>query len=191
MSKGEEKRTLILKTAVRLFSHKGYFGTGLTELLDGCAIPKGSFYYYFPGGKEQLAAEVLRYAYEEMEAAIEANIFSVSQDAVEVFTGMLDRLAALFSRSHIFQSLVITFMGLEAVYISDALSREARRVYEQWQSCYQRKLLDCGYGEEEAGRYSLVLFTLIHGALISCWIKQDAGDLQRMKGELPHILRRV
>lgn len=189
MGKGDAKRELILKNAVRTFSHKGYFGTGLAELLADCQIPKGSFYYYFPNGKEQLAAEVLRYAYESMETRIEEDIFSFSRDAVVVFTRMLDHLTALFNRNHIFQSLVITFMGLEAVYISEALSHEVRQIYQQWQDCYKRKLLDCGYNDDEAGRYSLVLFTLVHGALISCWIKQDTIDLQRMKRELPHVLR--
>ena len=43
-----DKKDLILREAERLFSEKGYYGLGLTELLTACDIPKGSFYYYFP-----------------------------------------------------------------------------------------------------------------------------------------------
>lgn len=190
MAKRDEKREMVLKEAMRLFSHKGYFGTGINEILSACQIPKGSFYYYFPDGKEQLAAEVLHYAYETMEVGIFTGIFSISDsDALAVFTGMLDRLISLFDREHIYQSLVITFMGLESVYISERVSRAAREVYEKWQDLYRQKLLSCGYTPENAERYSLTLFTLVHGALISCWLKQDTVDMQRMKAELPHILR--
>lgn len=189
MAKRDEKRELILKEAMRLFSHKGYFGTGINEVLVACQIPKGSFYYYFPEGKEQLAAEVLRYAYETMAEGIRAEIFTVSdKDAVAVFTKMLDRLISLFSREHIYQSLAITFMGLESVYISNGVSQAAREVYELWQGLYREKLLSCGYAPADAKRHSLTLFTLVHGALISCWLKQDTGDMQRMKAELPSIL---
>lgn len=58
-----DKKDLILREAERLFSEKGYYGLGLTELLTACDIPKGSFYYYFPKGKMQLLQETLEYAY--------------------------------------------------------------------------------------------------------------------------------
>ncbi len=188
MGRSNDKRELILKNSARIFSHKGYFGTGVNEILTACNIPKGSFYHYFPGGKEQLAVEVLRFAYEEMVEGIKTNIFSVSDNAVDVFSYMLDHLSVIFNKRHIFESLVITFMGLESVYISEELSRESTRVYEQWQELYRLKLIDCGYSEEDAARYSLTLFTLVHGSLISCWIKQNTEDLQRMKQQLPFLL---
>ena len=64
------KKELILQEAERLFTEKGYYGLGLSELLARCKIPKGSFYYYFPGGKIQLIQEVLEYSYRNMEHAI-------------------------------------------------------------------------------------------------------------------------
>ena len=57
--KTNEKRLRILKSAANLIAQKGYYGVGLKEILDVCGIPKGSFYYFFPGGKNQLGVEVL------------------------------------------------------------------------------------------------------------------------------------
>ena len=188
MDRSTEKKTRILRAAAELFSHNGYSGTGIAEIVAACSIPKGSFYYYFPGGKEQLAAQVIRFAYDQMAEGIRAHIFSVSDDALTVFRAMLERLASLFSREHRFESLVITFMGLESVYISEEVARQARQVYEEWQQLYRDKLMACGYSPALAERCSLVLFTLVHGALISCWIKQDAGDLLRMRDQLSDLL---
>ena len=187
-NKSAEKKIRILRAAYELFSHNGYSGTGIAEIVTACQIPKGSFYYYFPRGKEQLASEVIRFAYEQMAAGIQAHIFSVSNDAREVFCGMLKHLTSRFSRDYQFASLVITFMGLEAVYISEEVSHQAKLVYEDWQNLYRDKLLSCGYSPSEADQYSLILFTLIHGALISCWIKQDTGDLLRMTEQIPALL---
>lgn len=188
MEKGIDKKELILKNAARLFACKGFSGVGIGEILKSCNIPKGSFYHYFPDGKEELAIELINYAYNNMENGIKNNIFSTSDDAVAVFSYMLDRLTNIFNKNHLFESLVITFMGLESVHISDRLSNESNKIYTRWQDLYRVKLLDCGYSEKEAQDYSLVLFTLIHGSLISCWVKQDTEDLQRIKKQLPLIL---
>ena len=55
--------------------------------------PKGSFYYFFPGGKNQLGVEVLNYAYERMEQGIQALIFPVSDNAEDVFVKMAHHIA--------------------------------------------------------------------------------------------------
>ena len=57
-----DKKTLILAEAERIFAEKGYYGLGLSELLKSCDVPKGSFYYYFPGGKKQLLQEALEFS---------------------------------------------------------------------------------------------------------------------------------
>ena len=58
--KTNEKRLRILKSAANLIAQKGYYGVGLKEILDVCGIPKGSFYYFFPGGKNQLNRRSLK-----------------------------------------------------------------------------------------------------------------------------------
>ena len=45
----------IIATAARLFAKQGYHGTGLNQITQESGAPKGSLYYYFPKGKEELA----------------------------------------------------------------------------------------------------------------------------------------
>ena len=59
MEKKRDARARALETAERLFRTQGYSATGLTQILEESGSPKGSFYFHFPGGKEQLAREVL------------------------------------------------------------------------------------------------------------------------------------
>lgn len=59
MEKTRDARTRALETAERLFRTQGYAATGLTQVLDESGSPKGSFYFHFPDGKQQLAREVL------------------------------------------------------------------------------------------------------------------------------------
>lgn len=185
----QEKREAILQTAAKIFAHKGYYGSGLQEILAACGIPKGSFYHYFPGGKEELAVELVRYAYERMEQGIQARLFSRSNDAVYIFSHMARHLAQRVTETdNQLVSLLMTFLGIESVYISPRLSRACADVYTRWQELYRNKLLLGGYDEEMARALSLSLFALVHGALISSWIKQDPSDLLAMEKTVPLLL---
>lgn len=192
MEKSSDKKTLILNEAAILFSKRGYFGVGLNEILSTCNIPKGSFYHYFPKGKNQLAVEVIHYAYHSMENGILTNLFSKSNNAAEVFMLMCNMLAKnVLEEDHLFQSLIITFMGIEATFISEELSKVSKDVYHQWENLYRNKLIECGYSSNQADIYAPLLCSLIHGSLISCWIKKDNHDLINLINVLPTLLPEI
>lgn len=48
------KREILLQNAEELILEFGYHQTGVNELIQKTGISKGSLYYYFPKGKEQL-----------------------------------------------------------------------------------------------------------------------------------------
>jgi len=52
-------RANILTAMARLIEKQGYHATGLNEIIRESGAPKGSVYYYFPGGKEQIGAEAI------------------------------------------------------------------------------------------------------------------------------------
>ena len=52
-------RARLLGSALLLFRRHGYHGVGLAEILSRAGVPKGSLYHHFPGGKEQIAVEVI------------------------------------------------------------------------------------------------------------------------------------
>ena len=53
-------RDRILYASAELFRRQGYAGTGLKQIATEARAPFGSLYHFFPGGKEQLADDVLR-----------------------------------------------------------------------------------------------------------------------------------
>lgn len=61
MQKNQNRNTLI-QAALKLFRRRGYAGVGVSEILLETGLPKGSLYYHFPGGKQQLAEEAIRSA---------------------------------------------------------------------------------------------------------------------------------
>lgn len=59
MAKISSAREDMLSVAVELFRARGYEGVGVAELLAKSNAPRGSLYFHFPGGKEQIGVEVV------------------------------------------------------------------------------------------------------------------------------------
>ncbi|MEO8954468.1 MAG: TetR/AcrR family transcriptional regulator [Ktedonobacteraceae bacterium] len=49
-------REQIIETTSTLLEAQGYHATGLNQILAESGAPKGSLYYYFPQGKEELTS---------------------------------------------------------------------------------------------------------------------------------------
>ena len=182
-----DKKELILSQAEKLFAEKGYYGLGLSELLKSCSIPKGSFYYYFPGGKIQLIQEVLEYSYARVRAAIE-RWAARSASALETFTLMADNLTIGIREKHHLTSMMLSMIAIESVYLDDEVNQTCKRIYCDWQRFYAECLEHFGCDPAHSRRKAQALFALMHGSLISSWIKQDPEDLQLAKQTLQDVL---
>ena len=60
----QDTRTRMLEKTATLLQHRGYYGTSLSDILEASAAPRGSLYFHFPGGKDQLVLEATRAAAE-------------------------------------------------------------------------------------------------------------------------------
>ncbi len=72
MPRRSDARPKAIATTARLLQEQGYAATGLEQVLAESGAPKGSFYFHFPGGKEQLAVEAVRASGELVAAVIES-----------------------------------------------------------------------------------------------------------------------
>ena len=167
---------MILREAEILFAEKGYYGLGLSELLGKCGVPKGSFYYYFPGGKIQLIQEVLKSSYQRMKDGITPKVLA-ERTACEAFQHMTQRLAAgVMVRRH-YPSMLMSMIAIESVYLDENVNATCKELYSDWQKMYVDFLVHFGMPPQDSVVKAQAIFALVHGSLISSWIKQDSTDL--------------
>ena len=72
--RGGASREAFIASTGRLLRRQGYAATGLNEIVSRSGAPKGSLYFHFPGGKEELAAAAMERTGEELRGAIAAVI---------------------------------------------------------------------------------------------------------------------
>ena len=95
MADDPNTRERILHTASGLFQRQGYHATGLNQVLAEGKAPKGSLYFHFPRGKEQLAAEAVTAGAHEVRDEL--------RDALDAARGPadgLDRKSTRLNSSH-------------------------------------------------------------------------------------------
>lgn len=174
-----KKKEFILVQAERLFSEKGYYGIGLTELLKACDIPKGSFYYYFPKGKLQLIQETLEHAFRHMEEGIRL-ILSQASTADEAFQHMLLSHADGIEQGRHYASHFVAMISIESVYLDPKIHETCKQIYRQWEQVYGDVLVGFGYSPEDTRSLVPQLFATIHGAMLIAWIHQDGSSLREL-----------
>src|ERR1700690_3670040 len=54
-----DSRTRFLETTARLLRERGYSATSMGDVVAASGAPKGSLYFHFPGGKDELVAEAI------------------------------------------------------------------------------------------------------------------------------------
>src|SRR5882757_10957988 len=72
MAKASDSKGKTLAAAAKLFRQQGYHGTALHDILEAGGSPRGSLYFHFPGGKEQIGEAALTLAGEAVARAIAA-----------------------------------------------------------------------------------------------------------------------
>lgn len=82
--KAAQNKEAILQAASRLYRERGIDGIGIGELARSTGLTHGGFYGQFPGGKEQLATEAMRRAFDP-----EVNRWHATGSITEIVEGYL------------------------------------------------------------------------------------------------------
>ena len=71
-----DSRERMLEAAISLMRRTGLSGAAMNEVIRQSHAPKGSMYHYFPGGKQQLAAEAIELYASRVREFLEATLSS-------------------------------------------------------------------------------------------------------------------
>lgn len=153
-------RDRVLYASAELFRRQGYAGTGLKQIAGHAAAPFGSIYHFFPGGKEQLAEEVLRTGGAFFLALYEAIVppaESFEQGIAAFFAGAAQTLET----TDYADACPIATVAGEIASTHDGLRAATADVFESWLAALSR---DLGGDRERA----IALLALLEGAFLLC-----------------------
>lgn len=176
MKSQSETKHNILVTASRLFRLQGYHATGLNQIIKESGAPKGSLYYYFPGGKEELAVEAIKVTNEICIKQLKESLFHVS-DPVAAVRSFFENFAKDFRDIEHFEGAPIGLMALETWLISEPLRKACQSAFDQWQRMLSDMLVYHGYGDAEAKELAMTIHALVEGAIVLSVTRKDHQPL--------------
>src|SRR5947207_14909068 len=77
-----DTRTRMIEATALLIRQRGYHGTSLNDILSASGAPRGSLYFHFPGGKDQLVVEVTRDSVADVTKKLDEALAAGSDPAV-------------------------------------------------------------------------------------------------------------
>jgi TetR/AcrR family transcriptional regulator, lmrAB and yxaGH operons repressor len=188
MSEPLDVRTKLLKTAAALFKRQGYNATGLTELLTESQTPKGSFYFYFPQGKEQLAAASVELAGQEF-AAVISKILDKEPKPDLAFLSFAKALGRWLEKSGFVDGCPITTVCLEMTPQSDAVSATVKAAFHSWRLLWSEYLERSGFPVEQAQSLSMTLLSALEGAFIFSRAEKSTSPFDVVSASLVPLLK--
>lgn len=179
-------REQFLRTTARLLRERGYAATGINEVISASGAPKGSLYFHFPGGKEEVASLALEAAGDEMCIAIRAVLFNsktVREGIRQVFAMIIAELEQTDFRAG-------CPMGTVAAESPDAprVVESVNRVFGQWQSLIKDRLAQTGLRPRRAEELAEFVLAQFEGSLVLAKARRTSKPLLSAVREIVHHL---
>ncbi len=181
-------RDQIIETTCTLLELQGYYATGLNQIIKESGSPKGSLYYYFPGGKEELAVEAVGQAGNSVLQRIHDNFASIDDPAESIYRFMLN-VALNVELSGFRAGGPITTIAMETASSSVRLRQECDRIYNAWQSEFADKLIKGGFAELRARRLAALIIGSMEGSIILCRTSQSRKPLEDAAEEIALLIQ--
>lgn len=181
-------RDAFLKSTAELLRRRGYAATGLNEIVARSGAPKGSLYFHFPGGKEQLAAAAMTRSGELLGGAMAA-VLASHDDVGAALASLVDALAAGLEASGYRDGCPIATVALETAGNSQELTAVAGLAFDSWLEVLSARLEASGLSGAAAERRALLVLSAIEGALLLARVRRDLSPLLAVREELVTLQR--
>ncbi|WP_055489174.1 TetR/AcrR family transcriptional regulator [Streptomyces sp. TP-A0356] len=177
-AKGDETRARLIAATRVLVEAQGYFGTGLNQVLAESGAPRGSLYFHFPAGKDQLVAAALAEASHEIGELI-ASAGKEQLDAVAAVHWLLTVLADRMERSGYAKGCPLATVALETAGGHEELRRICAEAYDVWQRTLADLLVEEGRTPAAAEAAAGAVLAQLEGALLLARVRHSRLPLDQ------------
>jgi TetR/AcrR family transcriptional repressor of lmrAB and yxaGH operons len=182
----DTKRRIVAKAA-ELLHRGGYHATGIQQLTATGELPRGSLYFHFPGGKEELACAALDHAGDQLRAALEETFHAHSSVSAGL-AAALEQLGARLEASGWHEGCPIATTTLEMAAASEPIRATCSRIFASWTRIIAERLIAEGVAPDRAEHLGTVALAAIEGALLLARAHRSTAPLDAIRRSLPGLV---
>jgi TetR/AcrR family transcriptional regulator, lmrAB and yxaGH operons repressor len=183
----KDTREHMIESTAGLVHRLGFHGTSLNEILTESGAPRGSLYYHFPGGKEELVLETTR-----------RGVATVTQLLKEALTGSSEPAegvrAFVEAAAHVLRDSGYVFGCPVAPIVLDspessALAEVCQEAFEEWQQVLVEGLGSAGIERGRTESLATTIVCALEGGLILARARRDTAPLDAVAEELASMVQ--
>ncbi|RAV18212.1 TetR/AcrR family transcriptional regulator [Mycolicibacterium sp. GF69] len=176
----------MLIAASEVLRERGAAGVTIDEVLARSGAPRGSVYYHFPEGRNQILSEALRYAGEA--------ITEVIDDAASKGGMYLVRNFVAFWNELLLESDFAAGCPVVAAAIGSAddgpqLTTVAGSIFGHWRDALTRAFVTDGFDESDAASLAITCIAALEGAVVLCRSSRTVDPLRDVAQQVEFLIR--
>jgi TetR/AcrR family transcriptional regulator, lmrAB and yxaGH operons repressor len=182
-----DTRRRMIETTAGLVHRRGFHGTSLNEILEQSGAPRGSLYYHFPGGKEELVLEATREGVAVITQVLSKILTEASDPADGVRAFFRAAAEELRNSGYVFGCPVAPVI-LDSP-ASSALTEVCREALEEWQRVLVEGFGTAGIERGRAESLATVVVCGLEGGLLLARARRDTAPLETVAEELASMVQ--
>jgi AcrR family transcriptional regulator len=176
----------MLVSAAEVMRERGAAGVTIDEVLARSGAPRGSVYYHFPEGRNQILAEALQYAGEAItemidEAAAKGGLFLVRQ-----FVEFWDDLLV---ESDFTAGCPVVAAAIGSADDEPQLTTVAGTIFRRWRDALTRAFVSDGFDEPCAASLAIMCIASLEGAVVLCRSTRSVDPLRAVTDEVEFLIK--
>jgi TetR/AcrR family transcriptional repressor of lmrAB and yxaGH operons len=177
----------MIETTAGLVHRRGFHGTSLNEILEQSGAPRGSLYYHFPRGKEQLVLEATREGVARITQVLK-EILTGAPDPADGVRAFIEAAAYELRDSDFVFGCPVAPIILDSPE-SSVLAETCREALEEWQQVLVEGLGSAGIERGRAESLATVILCGLEGGLILARSRRDIAPLDAVAEELASMVQ--
>lgn len=182
-----DTRTRILETTGLLLRQRGYHGTSLNDILSASGAPRGSLYFHFPGGKDQLVIEVTRDSVARVTERLGEALAAEKDPAVAVHH-IYQSVARMLEDNQFSLGCPIAPVVLDSPTDVPELADLCRSAFEQWIGLLREAFVRAGVPERRAHALALLVESSLEGLMVIARATRDRAPLWAVADEVAALI---
>lgn len=183
----KDTRTRMLETTALLLRQRGYHGTSLNDILSASGAPRGSLYFHFPGGKDQLVVEVTRDSVEKVTQRLGEALAAEADPAVAVHH-IYQAIGRMLEENEFKLGCPIAPVVLDAPADVPELADLCRSAFQQWIGLLQASFVRAGVPERRAHALAVLVESSLEGLMVIARATRDRAPILAVADEVAALI---
>jgi TetR/AcrR family transcriptional regulator, lmrAB and yxaGH operons repressor len=185
-SKRGSTRAKMLVSAAEVLRERGAAGVTIDEILARSGAPRGSVYYHFPEGRNQILTEALQYAGEAITEVIDE---AATKGGLYLVRRFVEFWKDLLVESDFTAGCPVVAAAIGSADEEPQLSTVAGSIISHWRDALTRAFVADGFDEPDAASLAIMCIASLEGAVVLCRSTRLVDPLLDVAGQIEFLIK--